>query len=220
MRRLIPRNQTIHRVLPFCIASILLHAVIFASCAPTFVVLKDQRKGAVARIPTVKSLPLVVQLVSSDDNFDTWSDKQKHSADEATPFISQPVSAQTLTTSVDGANANRPASVKPPMSSESASTPVLFHPSIDLTKKPELIGGAPEIVEIPLENSSSGYVIFRLSIDRHGIVKSIRTLHSSLAREVEAELVVPLYRATYHPGEINGIAVDGELDMLFEVHPS
>lgn len=82
-------------------------------------------------------------------------------------------------------------------------------PVIKLTRKPEMIGMLPNVVQIA--QGMSGEVTFKLLITREGIVKSVNTVHSTLPREIEGQLAYELYRKDYRPSEENGKAVDGEL---------
>ncbi len=93
----------------------------------------------------------------------------------------------------------------------------IHHSLHDLSKQPELVGGAPNFVEFPLERMPSGSLLLRLIIDRFGHVSSVTSLRSTLPREIEGQIVMQFYRATYQPGEIDGIPVDSEMYVYAQI---
>nr|WP_314623209.1 hypothetical protein [uncultured Noviherbaspirillum sp.] len=111
-----------------------------------------------------------------------------------------------------------------PLSKKAASLPEasppsplpVYHPSDALTRPPELVENAPEEIELP-ESQGAGHVLLRLAIDRHGVVNAVNVLRSTLARQLEGQVVLQFYRARYRPGEIDGVPVNSELLLTVDL---
>lgn len=97
----------------------------------------------------------------------------------------------------------------PGVSSSTKLTTPIFHTANELTRMPEMIGQPPEAMEIG--QGASGEVVFKLSINRLGIVTQLQRVKSTLPRDIEGKLAFQLYRNEYRAGEIDGVAVDSEM---------
>lgn len=65
----------------------------------------------------------------------------------------------------------------------------------------------------------SGSVIVLVAIDRHGVARSVSVRHSTVSREVEAQVVIKLFRANYEPARVDGVAVGGSLVVEISLGP-
>jgi len=112
-----------------------------------------------------------------------------------------------------------PAAVAKPSPSDASPPPPtvlpepFYHSSHALTRPPELVEEAPAEIELP-ESQEPGQLLLRLAIDRYGVVNGVSVLRSSLARELEGQVVLQFYRARYRPGEIDGVPVNSELLLV------
>ena len=97
----------------------------------------------------------------------------------------------------------------PGVSSSTKLTTPIFHTANELTRMPEMIGQPPEAMEIG--QGASGEVVFKLSINRLGIVTQLQRVKSTLPRDIEGKLAFQLYRNEYRAGEIDDVAVDSEM---------
>jgi hypothetical protein len=88
-----------------------------------------------------------------------------------------------------------------------------YHSPHALTRPPELVEDGPAEIELP-ESQEPGNLLLRLAIDRYGVVNGVSVMRSTLARELEGQVVLQFYRARYRPGEIDGMPVDSELLLV------
>jgi hypothetical protein len=110
------------------------------------------------------------------------------------------------------------AAAKPSISAATPPPPAaapepFYHSPHALTRPPELVEEAPAEIELP-ESQEPGQLLLRLAIDRYGVVNGVSVLRSSLARELEGQVVLQFYRARYRPGEIDGVPVNSELLLV------
>ena len=95
----------------------------------------------------------------------------------------------------------------------SSSPAPFYHSPHALTRPPELVEDAPEEIELG-ELQEPGHLLLRLAIDRYGVVNGVFVLRSTLARELEGQVVLQFYRARYRPGEIDGVPVNSEMLLV------
>ena len=95
----------------------------------------------------------------------------------------------------------------------SSSPEPFYHSPHALTRPPELVEDAPEEIELG-ESQEPGHLLLRLAIDRYGAVNGVFVLRSTLARELEGQVVLQFYRARYRPGEIDGVPVNSEMLLV------
>lgn len=88
-----------------------------------------------------------------------------------------------------------------------------YHSPHALTRPPELVEDAPEEIELG-ELQEAGHLLLRLAIDRYGVVDGVFVLRSTLARELEGQVVLQFYQASYRPGEIDGVPVNSEMLLV------
>ncbi len=88
-----------------------------------------------------------------------------------------------------------------------------------LPKKPERIVYGPDDVQFLPEKNSPGYMILRATINREGMVANVTVEKSTMDQKLEAQTIAWAYRKVYHPGEIDGIAVECELRYLVSTQP-
>lgn len=181
-------------------ASILLHILVIVFFAPSFIRLQDGGKQ-MAPDTRAKTLLLTVQLIEQNAN---------HAQSASVP----------AKTDVNPLRKGRLASSNPLMERADVTPPIFFHSSRELTKKPELIRGIPDVVEIPADDTVSVHVVFRLAIDRFGTVRNVSALHSTLPHDLETDLISQLYHAAYKPGEIDDVPVNSEIYLFLEIHSS
>ena len=87
-----------------------------------------------------------------------------------------------------------------------------------LTREPALI---PESLEenITFSNylANHGELILQVFLDRFGTASSVRTLKSTMPREIEGQIVKNFYLAKYVPGERNSIPVSSSIIISVQV---
>jgi hypothetical protein len=176
----------------FLMLAVLLHSEAFRHFSP-----KYEETRASARAPLVVQLkpaqPLPLPLVTG---------QAPGPGKTATPL---PLSPQVAALP-EAAKAAAPSPLPAPV----------YHASDALTRPPELVENAPEEIELP-ESQGAGHVLLRLAVDRHGVVNAVNVLRSTLARELEGQIVLQFYRARYRPGEIDGVPVNSELLLTVDL---
>ncbi len=181
----------------------------------------------------VRAIFLMLAVLLHSEAFRHFSPKYEETrAITSTPLVVQlkPAPAPPLPPSAAGpAPETSEAAALPPISRQAALLPdaagaaapsplpkPAYHPSDALTRPPELIENAPEEIELP-ESQGTGHVLLRLAIDRHGVVKAVNVMRSTLPRELEGQVVLQFYRARYRPGEIDGVPVNSELLLTVDL---
>jgi hypothetical protein len=132
-------------------------------------------------------------------------------ASETTPLAASMPSSKAGSIS-GGAVPNVPDTAK----AEGADDPNLYYSAHSLSRQPELVGEQPESLEIP-DGVQSGHLLVRLSIDRFGKVKAVSVLRSTLPHELEGQVAMQFYQASYRPGEIDGKPVNGEMILFINL---
>lgn len=105
----------------------------------------------------------------------------------------------------------------PPNNSSEPDRSPVYQSLHALTKQPQLVSGDPSFIEFPTETSVTGFLLLRLSIDLLGKVNAVTTLRTTLPREIEGQIVLQFYQATYSPGEIDGVPVNSEAYVFTEI---
>jgi outer membrane biosynthesis protein TonB len=207
-----PRRDTVWPI--FFALSILLHVWLFFSSRPVFPELgaAPARSGA-ARI-------VVADLVHN-----RISGKPATANAAASPppaSLAAPV-AQAATPPAASASSSKAGSmpgaaliVPATSQADGAADPSLYYSAHALSRQPELVGEPPESMEIP-EGVQSGHLLVRLSIDRFGKVNAVSVLRSTLPHDIEGQVVMQFYQASYRPGEIDGKPVNGEMVLFINL---
>lgn len=105
-----------------------------------------------------------------------------------------------------------------------SAVPSSFRPATTLTRRPELLAGAPELLALDSAPLGSllvprGHLLLRLSIDRHGKVIAVHRIGSTMPAALADRVALALLQAVYRPGEIDGRPVDSEALFLFDLQP-
>lgn len=86
-----------------------------------------------------------------------------------------------------------------------------------LDRQVEVIDGMADAVTAPSAADAAGELLLRLIVDKTGAVQYLQTLNSTLSRQLESEIVLRFFRATYRPGEIDGKPVSAEMLIIVTV---
>lgn len=180
----------------FVMLALLLHVQAFRFFSPRY-----EETSTNAQAPLVVQLKPVQQSVPA-------------------PSLPPPASRQTVTREAERQLPSSPpaptAAVADASRAAETSAPApepFYHSPHALTRPPELVEDAPAEIELP-ESQEPGNLLLRLAIDRYGVVDGVYVLRSTLARELEGQVVLQFYRARYRPGEIDGVPVNSELLLV------
>jgi outer membrane biosynthesis protein TonB len=66
---------------------------------------------------------------------------------------------------------------------------------------------------------ASGEVLLLLAIDRYGVAKKVSVLHSTVSKEIEAQVVLRLFYAKYEPATRGGVTKDGSIVVEVVLDP-
>ena len=180
----------------FMMLALLLHIEAIRLFNPQY---KEASAGAKA--------PLVVQLKPAPQ---LAPGPPVQSAASRPPGTDQP---EALPLAPAAASPQRSGAASPAMAAPGTEPEAFYHSPHALTRPPELVEDAPEEIALG-ELQEPGHLLLRLAIDRYGAVNGVFVLRSTLARELEGQVVLQFYRARYRPGEIEGVPVDSEMLLV------
>ncbi|MDB5855902.1 MAG: hypothetical protein JWR22_3943 [Herminiimonas sp.] len=216
--------------------SVLLHLWLFLFSRPVFPELAARPAGAATagRIVVADLVPKDAPRPPPGASAAALAPPESAHAATAGALASPP--AASASASQTAAQASRPAFATPPLKAGSmlasatpnlpqtsqadgTADPALYHSAHSLSRQPELVGEAPESLEIP-SGLRSGHLLARLSIDRFGKVNAVSVLRSTLPHEVEGQIAMQFYQASYRPGEIDGKPVNAEMTLFINLEPN